>query len=351
MRKRNGRKTKRVKGGLFGCTGDSCATGAVVPGERPMPPPAPTSASVATPVPTTAAAAPTSSVALNERASLPSSMILSSGKYTSQSGVDINYEIEQAREDVIVWFLGGAFSKGIRNAKLRSSYGDKGVAFYISKAEYDNFIENSLINNGVVTNWNVVNKNGETKILPGTWTVTTSKPYNEEIAARETARETARVTAQLANFRGKREAENALLAEKASKISKDTIYTLERGGTFHFDSIPVFKNVEIEEDHRGRFVSRILSRYLQSEPLNITKTVNGTDTIIPNAIIEINTNAFNAFILIVPEEYGRELSSGYLQVREGFSIPPRDNVKGGKHRKRTHKKSKKSKRKSHRRRG
>jgi hypothetical protein len=55
MRKRNGRKTKRVKGGL-GCTGASCATGAVVPGERPMPPPAPTSASVATPVPTTTAA-------------------------------------------------------------------------------------------------------------------------------------------------------------------------------------------------------------------------------------------------------------------------------------------------------
>jgi hypothetical protein len=98
-----------------------------------------------------------------------------SGYYISQSGVKLEYTIEDAHindkkegRDYIVCFQNGAHSAGISKVNLDTYWVLKGKMFFISKSEFADLKDNVL---GKTCKWTINDIKNNPVELPGSWII------------------------------------------------------------------------------------------------------------------------------------------------------------------------------------
>jgi hypothetical protein len=98
-----------------------------------------------------------------------------SGYYVSQSGVKLEFKIEDAHindkkegRDYIVCFQNGAHSAGIAKVNLDTYWVLNGKMFFISESEFEDLNKNVI---GKTGKWTIKDMNHNEVELPGSWTI------------------------------------------------------------------------------------------------------------------------------------------------------------------------------------
>ena len=92
--------------------------------------------------------------------------ILYSGIYTSLSGIQLEFGMSEFLQGIYIVAFTIGISGGIAKLGLRTAHGLDGISFYISKKEYEDFLNNVVNKNG---KWRVTNKNKDIVEIPGNW--------------------------------------------------------------------------------------------------------------------------------------------------------------------------------------
>jgi hypothetical protein len=178
------RKTKRMRGGIFGlekCVGSLCGStqGVVVPGGRPP--------SVAAPTPPVSPIEPPTYKNVELHASTrnilppappPMSINLLNGIYTTKSGNQLPFLIFETNKKLFVSlnkrFTVIGYSASLAGLNLKSSNFEQGHTFEILQEEYADF-KDQMDRNNYVEGWKVKNNKDEVTVLPGIWTAEREK--------------------------------------------------------------------------------------------------------------------------------------------------------------------------------
>jgi hypothetical protein len=96
--------------------------------------------------------------------------IVLSGTYLSQSGIELQFKIQDGckedGEDYIVFFTDNGHSGSLAKLELKTMWALNGKHFYILKDELDDLRDKVI---GKTGKWSIKDRNNNIVDLPGTW--------------------------------------------------------------------------------------------------------------------------------------------------------------------------------------